>query len=262
MIRTRVFGAIFDNCACALVQTISLRFRAINRELKQPGRRRQQERHKFAYLTMKNSTFARSERAFFIFGHLADVLDLSTTWNDMFCSCPDDVSMWWQMFNFVSFPLKRWFQFNSRIVWTHFASVMTLNNSEMIAEMRSYIFIRRSCCRRRLLCLNSLLSFCLPFGPCRCKYIAFAHAQFWTKVIAIIECQPVENHFRLFVSKERTFWASDLRHSESGNARKVSYGILLPWYFDPHQLVWFNKFSKEWQLSTKERDGQGTYLSV
>ena len=49
------------------------------RELKQPRRRRQQERHKFAYLTMKNSTFARFARAFFIFGHLADVLDLSTT---------------------------------------------------------------------------------------------------------------------------------------------------------------------------------------
>ena len=106
---------------------------------------------------MKNSTFARFARAFFIFGHLADVLDLSTTWNDLFCSCPDDVSIWWQMFNFVSLPLKRWFQFNSRTVWTHFASVMTLNNSEMIAEMRSYILIWRSCCRRRRVCLNSLL---------------------------------------------------------------------------------------------------------
>ena len=49
------------------------------REFKQPRRRRQQERHKFAYLTMKNNTFARFARAFFIFGHLADVLDLSTT---------------------------------------------------------------------------------------------------------------------------------------------------------------------------------------
>ena len=106
---------------------------------------------------MKNSTFARFARAFFIFGHLADVFDLSTTWNNLFCSCLDDVSTWWQMFNFVSLPLKRWFQFNSRIVWTHFASVMTLNNSEMIAEMRSYIFIWRSCCRRRRVCLNSLI---------------------------------------------------------------------------------------------------------
>ena len=37
------------------------------RELKQPRRRRQQKPHKFAYLTMKNSIFARFVRAFFIF---------------------------------------------------------------------------------------------------------------------------------------------------------------------------------------------------
>ena len=34
----------------------------------------------------------------------------------------------------------RWFQFNSRIVRSHFASVMTLNNREMIGERRSYVF--------------------------------------------------------------------------------------------------------------------------
>ena len=39
----------------------------VTRELKQPRRRRQQEPHKFAYLTMKNSIFARFARAFFIF---------------------------------------------------------------------------------------------------------------------------------------------------------------------------------------------------
>ena len=39
----------------------------INRELKQPRRRTQQKPHKFAYLTMKNSIFARLARAFFIF---------------------------------------------------------------------------------------------------------------------------------------------------------------------------------------------------
>ena len=53
--------------------------RRTSRELKEPRRRRQQERHKFAYLTMKNNSFARFARTFFIFGHLADVLDLSTT---------------------------------------------------------------------------------------------------------------------------------------------------------------------------------------
>ena len=145
---------------------------AVIRELKQPRPRRQQERLKFAYLTMKNNSFARFARAFFIFGHLADVLDLSTTWNDLFCSCVDDVSIWWQIFNFVSLPLKRWFQINSRIVWTHFASVMTFNNSEMIAEMRSYIFIWRSCHRRRRVCLNSLL---LQLSP-RAKPLLFTAA--------------------------------------------------------------------------------------
>ena len=42
------------NCACES-----------NRELKQSRRRRQQKPHKFAYLTMKNSVFARFARAFF-----------------------------------------------------------------------------------------------------------------------------------------------------------------------------------------------------
>ena len=42
-------------------------------------RGRQQERHKFAYLIMKNNSFARCARAFFIFGHFTDLLVLSTT---------------------------------------------------------------------------------------------------------------------------------------------------------------------------------------
>ena len=85
------------------------------RELKQPRRRRRQEPHKFAYLTMKNIIFARFARAFFIFWHFVDVLVLSTTWNDLFCSCADDVSIWWQMFNLVVSCSKRWFPFDSRI---------------------------------------------------------------------------------------------------------------------------------------------------
>ena len=126
------------------------------REFTQPRRQRQQERHKFAYLTVKNNRFARFARAFFSFGHSADVLVLSTTWNDLFCSCEEDVSAWWQMFNFVFLSLKRWFQFNSWIVRTHFATVMTLNSSEMTAETRSYIFRWPSRCRRRRVCVNSL----------------------------------------------------------------------------------------------------------
>ena len=72
-----------------------------NRELKQPRRRRQQKPHKFAYLTLKNSIFARFARAFFIFRHFEHVLGHSMIWKDLFCSCVDDVSIWWQMFNFI-----------------------------------------------------------------------------------------------------------------------------------------------------------------
>ena len=80
---------------------------------------------KFAYLTKKNSTFARFARAFFVFLHFTDALVLSTTRNDLFCSCVDDVSIWWQMSTFVFLPLKRLFQFNARIVREHFSSLMT-----------------------------------------------------------------------------------------------------------------------------------------
>ena len=39
---------------------------------------------------MKNSSFARFARAFFIFGHFQDVLFLSSTWNHLFFSYVDD----------------------------------------------------------------------------------------------------------------------------------------------------------------------------
>ena len=128
------------------------------RERKQPRQRRQQKPYKFAYLTIKNSIFARFARAFFIFWHFVEVLVLSTTWNHLFCSCVDDVSISWQMFNFVLLCPKRWFQFNSRIVRTRFSSIMTLNNWKMIAETRSYIFRCHLHCRRCCVCLSSLLA--------------------------------------------------------------------------------------------------------
>ena len=105
---------------------------------------------------MENSIFARFARAYFIFWQFEDVLVLSTTWNDMFCSCVDDVSIWWQMFNFVFLCPKRLFQFNSRTVRTHFSSITTLNNEKLIAETRSYIFRWRSRFHRRRVCLSSL----------------------------------------------------------------------------------------------------------
>ena len=81
-----------------------------------------------------------------------NILDLSTTWNDLFYICVDDVSIWWKMFwIFAYLSLLCWFQFNSRII-----KHITLNNWEMIAETRSYSFRWRSRCRRSRLCLRSL----------------------------------------------------------------------------------------------------------
>ena len=38
----------------------------------------------------------------FIYGHFADALVLSTTWNDLFWSSVDDMSLWWQFCLFTS----------------------------------------------------------------------------------------------------------------------------------------------------------------
>ena len=105
-----------------------------------------------------NRTFARFAPAFFIFWHFEDVLVLSMTWNDLFCRCVDDVSIWGQRFNFVFLCPKRWFQFNSSKVTTHFSIIMTLNNWKMISETRSHIFRWRSRFRRRRVCLSFLIT--------------------------------------------------------------------------------------------------------
>ena len=134
-------------CNFAFLQSI------FKRDLKQPRRRRQQKPHKFAYLTMENTIFARFARAYFIFWHFEDVLVLSTTWNDLFCSC---VSIWWQMFNFVFFCPKHWFQFNSRMVRTHFSSIMTLNNWKIIAETRVKLHLQMTFLLPSMSCLLKL----------------------------------------------------------------------------------------------------------
>ena len=144
---------------------------------------------------MKNSIFARFARAFFIFWHFVDVLVLSTTSNDLFCSCVDDVSIWWQMFNFVFLFPKRRFQLNSRIVRTHFSSIMSLNNWKMIGETRSYIFRWRSRFRRRRVCLSSLVgSLCTGQfqnrpSPPRANPGAFDC--FWKNLVPFLAMLPV-----------------------------------------------------------------------
>ena len=113
--------------------------------------------------------------AVFIFVHFADVLVLSTTWNDLFCSCVDYGSRWWLSFNFV-LSLKNCFLFNSRIVRTQFASVMTLNNWEVIAwncnfaflvETQSFSSRWRFRCRQSRLC--SLIHVVDRTRKCTCK---------------------------------------------------------------------------------------------
>ena len=165
------YGVFAINMACSVCQLLLFSIKLLPvllltkpctkmkiRELKQPRRRRQQKPHKFAYLTIKNSIFARFVCVHFsFFLHFEDVLVLSMTWNDLLCSCVDDVRIWWQMFNFAFLCPKRWFQFNSRMVRTHFSSMTTLNNWKMIAETRCYIFRWHSRFRRRLVCLSSLL---------------------------------------------------------------------------------------------------------
>ena len=58
---------------------------------------------------------------------------------------------------FVSFFIsQRLIPIDSQIFRIHFASIMTWNNWEIIAETRSYIFRWFSRCRRRRVCLSSL----------------------------------------------------------------------------------------------------------
>ena len=109
---------------------------------------------------MKNNSFACFTRAFFILGYVPDVFILSTTWKDLFCSCADDLSILWQMFNLVFLSLKLWFQCNSRIFRTHFESIMTLNSWEMIAKTRSYNFRCRSPFCEHRVCLSSQIVEC------------------------------------------------------------------------------------------------------
>ena len=60
-------------------------------ELKQPRRRRRQERHKYPYLTIKNFSYACL--ANFLYLNISfTLLVLSMAWNQLFCICMDDVS--------------------------------------------------------------------------------------------------------------------------------------------------------------------------
>ena len=51
---------------------------------------------------MKNNSFARFTRAFVISGHVADILVVSTTWNDLFYSYVGDVSIYDAKYSILS----------------------------------------------------------------------------------------------------------------------------------------------------------------
>ena len=111
-----------------------------------------------------------------------------------------------------------WFQFNSRMVRTHFLSKMTLNNRKMIAETRSYIFRWRSRSRRRRVSLSSLLTHLRPKGH---KNI-FCHF-FWRQEkvckLSHIRRQRVENEKWQNITRSHFFAHVRVRlwHSRPGN---------------------------------------------
>ena len=106
---------------------------AFVRELKQ---QRQQKHHKFAYLTMKNSIFARFARAFFIFWYFDDKCSALSAYH------------WSAGSNLIPGKFEQ-----------IFPAKMTLNNCKMISETRSYIFRWRFRFRRRGVRLSSLITY-------------------------------------------------------------------------------------------------------
>ena len=90
---------------------------------------------------IKNTNFARSTRAL-CFWTIHSRCDLTTTWNDQFCSCVDEANIWREIKQFfISKPLKL-VEFQD---YTYFAS----QTREMITYVPSYIF-------RYCLCLISI----------------------------------------------------------------------------------------------------------
>ena len=103
---------------------------------------RQQERHKFTYLIMKNNSFARCARAFFIFWTFQRP---SHSFHDMKWVVLQLCGRREHLMTNVPFCLltsKALVSFNFlQDIWNTFCQriVLALNNREMVAEMRSYI---------------------------------------------------------------------------------------------------------------------------
>ena len=132
-------------CCCRSLNSLKGNNRAAAR------RRRKQGRHKFAYLKIKNSSLARFTRAFYIFGHFADVLVLSATSNDLFCSGVDEVSIWWQMFNLrISEALVLIDLFRLNILFSQYKSC---DNTQ--EDWFFVLLIKKSACKHEYVCMHS-----------------------------------------------------------------------------------------------------------
>ena len=81
--------------------------------------------------------------------HFAAIFVLFKIWNDLFCSYVDHIRAW-RFFLESQSPHTNLFVHN-------FVSEATWNSRNMIAKTRRYILRRRSCWRRRLRCISSLI---------------------------------------------------------------------------------------------------------
>ena len=77
-------------------------------------------------------SFPRFARPFLVFVHFATIPVLSWMWNDLFCSCVDYISIWWQTLNLFFRSSDPPYKFSSSIVSTYFETQMIWNSPEMI----------------------------------------------------------------------------------------------------------------------------------
>ena len=118
-------------------------------ELKQP-RRRCQERHKFGYLTKRNNSVPRFACAFSLHVHVRYRPFHGVKWPVFpLCRRREHLKTILQ-FCLISETLIQ-IIINPRMLKTHFASVITVNNWEIIAETWSFICRWRCRCPRPLL---------------------------------------------------------------------------------------------------------------
>lgn len=113
--------------------------------------------------------------------------------SNLFCSCVDVVSPWQQIFNVFFLSPNCLYNFNSRIIGTHFAGIMTGKYREIIYETWRYIFrwcssspvsLRIGCLHGMIVCFSHFIGNYFS----ELKYILFFQAAKLNKVIVIMIC--------------------------------------------------------------------------